>query len=302
MKKYCLVFSLIVLVALCLMVNQSFAQERTGTIRGVVNDNAGAPLPGVTVEIKSESLMGSRSTITTSEGEFRFSALPVGRDYEAIFSLDGFQTLTRGNLRITMGGTVVLDIIMIPTSLQEEIFVTAESPLVDVAKSSFSSTYDSEILESLPTRRYTFFDMVQASPGLTPGSPGSSRVSAFGGGDQDNAYYYQGIDISAPSTGAAWNWPMPDVIEEVEVTGVGAKAEYGNFTGAVINVLSKGGSNSFHGAVKYFFQHEKLTGNNTPDVKWPYHLEHCHDAIFQFSGPIVKDNICFFICKFVIIL
>jgi outer membrane receptor protein involved in Fe transport len=173
--------------------------------------------------------------------------------------------------------------------------VTAESPLVDIEKSSFSSTYDADVLESLPTRRYTFFDMVQASPGLTPSSRGSSRVSSFGSGSEDNAYYIQGIDVSAPSTGAAWPWPMPDIIEEVEVTGVGASAEYGNFTGAVINVLSKSGSNTFHGAVKYFLQHDSLTGNNTPDEKWPFHRDHWHDAVFQLSGPIIKDKLWFFV-------
>lgn len=295
MRKYYMLLSLIVLVALLLIANQGFSQKRTGTIRGTVKDEAGEPLPGVTVEVRGEALMGSRSTITNPEGEFRFPYLPVGRDYETTFSLDGFQTLTRKNLRITMGGAVVLDIVLKPSPLEEEVTVTAESPLVDIEKSSFSSTFGSELLESLPTRRFTFFDMVQASPGLTPSDRGSSRVSAFGSGDQDNAYYIQGIDISAPSTGAAWPWPMPDIIEEVEVTGVGAPAEYGNFTGAVINVLSKSGSNTFHGTVKYFFQHDKLTDNNTPDETWPFHRDHWHDAIFQLSGPIIKDKLWFFV-------
>lgn len=294
MRKYYMVFSSIFLVTLLLVANQGFAQKKTGTIRGIVMDDTGVPLPGVTVEIRGEALMGLRAVITNPEGEFRFPALPVGRNYEVTFSLDGFQTLTRKNLRITMGGTVVLDIVLKPAPLEEEVTVTAEAPLVDLQKSSFSSTFDSEILESLPTRRYTFFDMVQASPGITPSTRGSSRVSAFGSGSQDNAYYIQGIDVSAPSTGAAWPWPMPDVIEEVEVTGVGAPAEYGNFTGAVINVLSKSGSNTFHGAVKYYFQHEDLTANNTPDETWPFHRDHWSDAIFQLSGPIIKDKLWFF--------
>lgn len=293
MRKHFVVISIVALVVL-LMTSQGLAQRRTGIIRGIVNDDSGTPLPGVAVEVKSGALMGSRSAVTDDEGEFRFLALPVGRDYEVTFTLDGFQTVTRSNLRITMGGAVALDIVMKPKTLEEEVTVIAEAPLVDVEKTSFSSTYDSGVLQSLPTRRYTFFDMVQASPGITPSSVGSSRVSSFGGGSEDNAYYIQGIDISSPETGAAWPWPMPDIIEEIEVTGIGAPAEYGNFTGAVINVLSKGGSNTFHGAVKYFIQHDKLTANNTPDEKWPYHRDHWHDAIFQFSGPVIKDKLWFF--------
>jgi hypothetical protein len=175
-----------------------------------------------------------------------------------------------------------------------ELTVTAASPLVDVAKSSFSSSFDSKTLDTLPTRRYTFFDMVQASPGITNSSPEDSRASAFGSERKSNAYYINGIDISAPSTGAAWPWPMPDIIEELEVTGIGAPAEYGNFEGAVINVVSKSGSNTFHGAAKYFMQTKSLTDVNTPKEKWPFNRDHWHDAVFVLGGPIVKDKLWFF--------
>ena len=130
--------------------------------------------------------------------------------------------------------------------------------------------------------------------GLTPGEIESSRVSAFGSDVKSSAYYLNGTDISAPSTGAAWIWPIPDAIEELEVTGVGAKAEYGNFQGAIINVVSKSGSNTFSGSAKYFFQHNSFTGNNTPDVKWPYHITHWHDFVGSFGGAIKKDKIWFF--------
>ncbi len=294
MNKKILTFPLILLISILFLVHEGWSQKRTGTIRGTVKDEEGNPLPGVTVEIRGEALMGTRTVITTDEGEFRFAALPIGKNYEVTFSLEGFQTLTRKNLILSIGQTLVLDITLQPSALEEEVTVTAESPLVDVQKSSFSSTYDAQVLENIPTRRYTFFDMLQASPGVTPPSPESSRVSAFGAEVKSNAYYINGIDISAPSTGAAWPWPMPDIIEELEVTGVGAPAEYGNFQGAVINVVSKSGSNVLHGAAKYFFQHEKLTDNNTPQETWPFHREHWHDAIFQLSGPFIKDKFWFF--------
>jgi len=285
---------LLSLLFMLLVVGQAFAQKRTGTIRGIVKDEQGELLPGVTVEVKGEALMGARSTTTDVKGEFRFIALPVGPEYEVTFSLQGFQPLTTKNQQVTIGGTVVLDIVLKPASLNKEVTVIATSPLVDVAKSSFSSTYDSKTLENLPTRRFTFFDMVQASPGVTANDPQGSRQSAFGSETKSNAYYVNGIDISAPSTGAAWPWPMPDVIAELEVTGIGAAAEYGNFEGAVINVVSKSGSNTFHGAAKYFLQTNSLTGNNTPNEHWPFHRDHWHDAIFQLGGPIVKDKLWFF--------
>jgi len=261
---------------------------------GTVKDEAGEPLPGVTVELKGPALMGSRSTPTDAAGAFRFFALPIGGDYEVAFSLQGFQRVAHKNQLVTIGGTIVLDIVLKPSSIEAEVTVTALSPLVDTKKSSFSSNYDSKTLDTLPTRRFTFFDMVQASPGVTTSDPEYSRASAFGGEEKSNAYYINGIDISAPSTGAAWPWPMPDIIEEMEITGIGAPAEYGNFEGVVINVVSKSGSNTFHGDAKYFLQPKFLTGNNTPKEIWPFNRDRWHDAVFTLGGPIVKDKLWFF--------
>jgi outer membrane receptor protein involved in Fe transport len=290
------VFNLVLLslVFMLLVVHQGFAQKQTGMIRGTVKDEAGEPLPGVSVELKGPALMGTRSTSTDTAGEFKFLVLPIGADYEVLFSLPGFQPVTRTNQRVTIGGTIILDIVLKPAALEAELTVTAPSPLVDVEKSSFSSTFDAKTLDTVPTRRFTFFDMVQASPGITTSDPEYSRASAFGGEEKSNAYYINGIDISAPSTGAAWPWPMPDVIEEMEITGIGAPAEYGNFEGAVINVVTKSGSNTFHGAAKYFLQPHSLTDVNTPKEKWPFNRDHWHDAIFQLAGPIVKDKLWFF--------
>jgi hypothetical protein len=272
----------------------AFAQRQTGTIRGMVKDQAGEALPGVAVELKGPALMGSRTAATDEAGAFRFPALPVGVEYALTFSLQGFQTVTRTNQRVTIGGTVTLDIILESVTLKTELTVTAASPLVDVEKSGFSSTYDAKTLETIPTRRFTFFDMVQSSPGITTTDTEYSRASAFGGEEKSNAYYVNGIDISAPSTGAAWPWPMPDVIAEMEVTGIGAPAEYGNFEGAVINVVSKSGSNTFHGAAKVFLQTQSLTDSNTPNETWPFHRDHWHDAVATFGGPVIKDRFWFF--------
>jgi len=293
-RIYQLAVWILLLLSVFLTAGLGFTQTRTGTIRGIVKDEGGEPLPGVTVEVRAEALMGKRTMTTDAQGGFRFPALPIGKDYELTFTLQGFQTLTRPNLQISIGATLILDITLTPATLEKQIIVTAESPLVDVNKSSFSSTYDAKTLESIPNRRYTFFDMVQASPGITPSSLESSRVSAFGSGSEDNAYYMNGINNSAPSTGASWCWPTPDAIAEIEVTGVGAPAEYGNYTGAVINIVSKSGSNTFHGAAKYFLQTNSLTGNNTPNEKWPYHRKSWHDGILSLSGPVVKDKLWFY--------
>ena len=288
-----IVFAL-VMSATLLMVAQGFAQINTGAIRGTVKDETGEPLPGVAVEANSEAMMGKRTAITDAAGSFRFPALPIGKNYEVSFTLSGFQTLIRKDLRVEIGATVVLAAVLKPATLEKEINVIARPPLVDTVKSSFSSNLDSSFLESLPTGR-GMHDIIAISPGISPPEQGSTRVSSFGSLVKDNAYYLNGTDISAPSTGAAWLAPQLELTAEMEVTGIGAPAEYGNFQGAVINVVSKSGSNKFHGTAEVFLRNQSLTANNTPKEKWPYHVSHWHDVYFTLGGPLIKDKLWFFV-------
>ncbi len=288
MRKNHISFWAVALIISLMMTIQGFAQIKTGSIRGTVIDDTGAPLPGVTVEIRGESLMGTRTIITASEGGFRFAALPIGKNYELNFSLDAFQTLSRKNLRLTIGATLVLKIELKPSAVEEEITVTAEAPLVDTVKTSFSANFDSDFLVDLPVSHRYMSKIISMSPGIT-------STSAYGSLTKSNAYYLNGADISAPSTGRSWLSPQIDLIEEYEITGIGAPAEYGNFQGMVVNAVSKSGSNTFSGALKLFYRHEKLTSNNTPDEQWPYHIDWYHDLILNFGGPIIQDKLWFHI-------
>jgi len=293
MKKISAFIIVLTMMISLLITSQGFAQIKTGTIKGTVKDDTGAVLPGVSVEIRGEALMGTRIFITDTDGAFRFPALPIGKNYELSFSLEGFQALTRKNIRLTIGATVVLEIELKPSSLEEKVTVTAEAPLVDVEKTSFSSNLDNDFLDDLPTGR-GMHSIIQVAPGITPPDIESSRMSSFGSLVKSNAYYLNGTDISAPSTGAAWLAPGLDLSEEYEVMAIGAPAEYGNFQGAIINVVSKTGSNAFSGSAKLFLRHEKLTGNNTPDEKWPFHYAHWHNVVATLGGPILKDKLWFF--------
>ena len=158
MSKSFLKLLFLSLVIMLLLADQGFAQRQTGAIRGMVKDEQGEPLPGAAIELKGVALMGVRTTTSEADGGFRFMNLPVGGDYELTFTLQGFQTLTSKNHRVSIGGTIVLDIILKPATLATEVTVLATSPLVDVEKSSFSSTFNSQTLDTLPTRRYTFFE------------------------------------------------------------------------------------------------------------------------------------------------
>ena len=95
------------------------------------------------------------------------------------------------------------------------------------------------------------------------GNTSGSRSQSFGSATNENLYLLDGTDFTAPLSGAAWPWPNTDAIEEVQVLSLGANAEYGNVAGAVFNIVTRQGSNQFHGDSNFYYQNQSLTGSNT---------------------------------------
>ena len=160
-----------------------------------------------------------------------------------------------------------------------------------------TTNYTREWIENAPVRRFTFFDLINAAPGVSPATSTSSRSQSFGSATNENMYLLDGTDFTAPLTGAAWPWPNTDAIEEVQVLSLGAPADYGNLAGAVFNVVTRQGSNTFRGDANFYFQNQSLTGRNTDDEQddgLPYHRDEFKDATVQLGGPVIKDKFWFF--------
>lgn len=307
----------LLLALLILTTGFSYAQRLTGKIIGEVSDKEGISLPGVTVEISSPSLMGGIHTQVTSErGSYRFINIPPGT-YKLVFSLEGFQTLIKENIRVSVDTTVTENIVLKQAAIEESVTVTAEAPLVDVTKSGLSTNFSKELIEQLPSGRFTFFDVVKQAPGITQAGQDSDRQVAFGSNYESNSYQLDGVDVSNPDVGSAWHWVNPEVFNEIETLGVGAPAEYGNYTGAVINVVTKSGGNRFEGSVNYYGQFQELTDDNNPKEKtldyepykgqsikdilglvpdeiYSYNRDIFYDVSFNLGGPVLKDKLWFF--------
>lgn len=288
----------------------TYGQILTGSIKGTVKDDEGAVIPGVTVELKSPALIGGpQSTTTSVRGFFRFANLPPGI-YELTFSMEGFQTFKRKEIVVSVDTTVTEDIVLSIATIEEAITVVGQSPVVDVTESGISTSWQIDMMDNLPLLRYCFFDLVNSTPGVWShgGETNASRSIAYGTSSESNTYLFDGVDTTAPDYGAGWAWLNPDVIQELQVIGVGGKAEYGNFMGATINVVTKSGGNEFHGGAGALFQIDALTGDNSKDYiqdlldagyisedeKFPFHREQFYDIGFQLGGPIIKDRIWFF--------
>ena len=293
------------------MIGSAFAQRLTGKITGTVKDANGTPLPGVTVEISSPSLMGGvQAQITSDKGIYRFFKLPPGT-YKLLFKLEGFKTLERENVKLSVGRTVIINIVLEQTTLEESITVTASSPVVDATQSGFSHVYSKDDLEKLPFARGSYLEVIKHAPGMLMTSQSTSRIVAFGSNADSNSWLVDGVEVSSVSGGYTWVTTTQEAFEEIETYGLGAPAEYGSFTGAVVNVVTKSGSNTFHGTLSYYGQFDALTADNNPwkvldpsippteaqnypDSAYSYHVDKYYFASLNLGGPIVKDKLWFY--------
>ena len=293
MRRLTLLCKLFVLLALPLT---ALAQRTTGDIRGVVTDESGAVLPGVTVTLRGPGVPGAPTTVTNESGIYRFPNLPPGT-YQVSAELQGFATKTQTGIPVGLGATIDVDVRMNVSTQQETVTVVAETPVVDAATTEVATNYNREWVENAPVRRFTFFDLINAAPGVAQQSQTSSRSNAFGSAANENLYLLDGTDFTAPLSGAAWPWPNTDAIEEVQSLSLGASAEYGNVAGAVFNIVTRQGSNQFRGDTNIYYQNSGLTGRNTTDAQdggQPYNRARFVDSTTQLGGPVVKDKLWFF--------
>jgi len=286
----------------------AFAQRTTGTISGTAKDASGAVLSGVSVTVTGANVVGGQTAVSNELGFYRIANLPPG-EYRVSFTLSGFKTVNRTGVRVGLGQQLEEDVSLAVSSMQEEVTVVAESAVVDTTSSEVGSNYDRSWVENAPLRRSSFFDLVAAAPGAMQGGDGSMRTMMYGSGYDENAFQVDGVDITDNYFNEALAEPNTDAIEEVEILSLGAPAEYGNMTGAVYNIVTRQGTNDFHGDFNYFWQGDGLTSDNTTNLKnpdasftdacsaekrCPWTRDSYHDFTAQIGGPIVKDKLWFF--------
>ncbi|MDE2883256.1 MAG: carboxypeptidase regulatory-like domain-containing protein [Acidobacteriota bacterium] len=284
----------------------SLAQDN-GLIRGTVTDDSGAVIPGATATLLSDAIIGgSRTAVTNESGVFRFPALPAG-DYAVEVSLSGFDTVRFEGVRVGITTTVTLDAVLSLSGVTETVQVVAEAPLLDVSSNASITTFNAELVEELPTER-NFYDYIHISPGISQmnSGGGGDRAIAFGSNQQSNSWNIDGIETSAPETGSSWGDPNVDMIEEVEIIGIGAPAEFGNATGGTFNIVTKKGGDVFSGAGNYFHQSDALTfpeiyadagtgepvSAGSPDA-FAYERDDFADITLTVGGPVIRERMWF---------
>jgi hypothetical protein len=282
------------------LAGSGYAQTTTGNIVGTVTDNTGSVLTGVKVSLKGEAIVGTQTALTNERGSYRFVVLPPGT-YELNFSVAGFAELNRTGLKVLVGQTHEENASLKLPQMTEEVTVMGEAPVIDPQSTQVSTNYDRDWVRNSPMNRNSFVDLINSAPGVGSSGPTSAKTynsTSFGSSTTENTYMMDGTDLTAPYSGEVWPLPNTDAIEEIQVLSLGAPAEYGNLQGAVFNVVTRQGSNAFHGDANFYVQHDALTSRNTSpteDGGLPYHRTKYNDVTLQLSGPVVKDKLWFFL-------
>jgi hypothetical protein len=191
----------------------------------------------------------------------RFLALPPGV-YVLEVAFAGFASLREADIQIGAGATIERTIVLKVAGVAESLVVEGAGSRIDARDPGFGNRVGEDDLRTIPTRRSSMFDFLRAGPGISPTSPSSGMVntiSAFGSGTNENMFLIDGTNFTCPCSGVARSEPMLDVIQEIQIQSVGASAEFGSVQGAVINVITRQGSDQFLSETTYFAQTVALT-------------------------------------------
>jgi len=292
---------LIVLAALCLTSAASvFAQQR-GSISGKVLDTSGLALPGATVTVHDDNTGFIRTVVTAANGAYTVTNLDPGV-YTLTVEIAGFAPLKRPSLTLAAGAELVIDARLQLAGVQEEVVVTAEAPLVDRTSNKIGGTLSSQEIDDVPANFRHIGALTQLVPGMTPNPAASTfeggQVVANGVPAQSNVYLLDGMYNNDDRLGGSQGTQVRvvlDNIAEYQVLSNQYSTEYGGGAGAIINMVTRGGTNSFSGRAYTYFRDDKFyarrglvpTDSPKPD-------ERTLQAGFALGGPIVRDRAHFY--------
>jgi hypothetical protein len=287
--------ALLLVMGMLLVAGTALAQTATtGAITGTVAQ-AGTPLPGVTLEVKSPALQGTRTEVTDAQGHFRFSLLPPGQ-YTLTSTLSGFNSVTQKDIAVGLNRTVTLEVAMSP-QVSEQITVTGAAPVVDITSTSSGANVTSETMQSLPMAR-SYVAAAQVAPGTRNDAVGTT---VYGSSGAENNYIIDGLNTTGVRSGTQGKEVNLDFVQEVQTQTGGENAEYGRLTGGVINAITKSGGNEFTGAVTGFDQPKSLRADNNTFGKRSILASSVtetnksqYDYGANLGGFFVKDRIWFF--------
>jgi outer membrane receptor protein involved in Fe transport len=286
------------LVMFQLGASRGVAQTTTSTVEGSVTDAKNAVVAGAQVNIKNKELGLERSAVSDAQGFFRVTALPAGM-YSISVSATGFSSRNFEQIELTLNRTLDFDIQLEVGSVQEQVEISAGVQVIDPSTAATGATVTPQQIKELPVNGRNYLDLLQLVPGVVinrqanTGSDSSTPVLGERAGN--NSFLIDGQPNKNTVTGGAGSQFNQETIAEFQVLTTGYKSEFGQASGAIINVITKSGGNEFHGIGSLFYRHDAFDSSNALDPaitdapslrRWDYSL--------AVGGPIIKDKVHFF--------
>lgn len=298
---------------LCLSVLFATLQLRadvTGSISGYVRDTSGAVLAGATVTVVQQATGYTRMVKTDAGGQYSFLALPPGH-YQLTATLDRFQREVIDNIDVNVNDQLHFDVSLKVGSIVESVSVQADTLQIQTESTQLGTTIQSNQILSMPLNGRSYLDLLSLQAGVSPAntnggfndrSPasglygasasGSGNVSTDGQPEYANAFLVNGADVNETKNMGAGLIPNADSVSEFRLLTNSFSAEYGKFSGAVMNTVTKSGTNSLHGDLFEFYRNQGLDANTWFSPTKAELKRHQFGGVI--GGPIVKDKLFFF--------
>lgn len=290
--------SLSVVLCFLLTAATALAQTTISTIEGTIKDGQGSVVSGAQVVVKSQSLGIERTATSDANGFYRITALPAG-NYTLTISHTGFATRTFDNVELTLNRTLTLDIPLEVGAVTEQVDIVENAQLLNPTSAATGSTITPQQIKEMPTNGRNYLDLMQLVPGVVinrQANVGSDNATpVLGERSGNNNFLIDGQPNKDTVVGGAASQFNQETIAEFQVLTAGFRAEFGQASGAIVNVITKSGGNDLHGLASIFFRNNIFDSSNSLDPleteapflqRWDYSV--------ALGGPVVKDKVFFF--------
>lgn len=287
---------------LALVAVSALAQSTGGRIVGRISDPSGAVIPGANVRVTNDATGVANNTVSTKSGDYGFPDLAVGT-YTMVFEAQGFKKVTRREVKLELNQVLTVNTALPLGAASETVEVSSEAPLVDTTSTQLGAIVDSRSATQLPLNTRDTYQLLQLQPGVMSNVGGSNSiaygsdqpgvVSVNGGRGRSNNFSVNGGDANDLFANLPTVQPNPDTISEFRVLTNTFDAEYGRNSGAVINVVTKSGTNDVHGSAYEFFRNKVLNAQGYFNSVKPDFQQNQFGGTF--GGPIIHDRTFFFV-------
>lgn len=303
---------ILMMVLLMMFTGRSALGQTSGRISGTAKDVTGAVIPQTIVTVVNTATGVKQSTVTSQDGLYSFPLLPVG-GYTINAEASGFKSETKEGIKIDVNSSLTIDFSLRVSGKSDTVMVDASAVQVATTDTQLGQTIESKQVTDIPLNGRSYTDLLAVQAGVAPITTSGASNSTSGGGfgtvpvagqqntgqfsihgqrESDNAYFLNGVSVQETVGQQAGIIPNLDSIAEFRILSSNVDAEYGSFTGGIINVVTKSGTSKFHGSAFEFFRNTSLDarGYFSPSRS----TFHQNQYGGTFGGPLRKDKIFFF--------